>query len=93
MGNEIYEMRPKKIIERIQQLLKPLGFTFGYSNRGILHSIKKGSKSKPCPHFYKDKRGKIYMRFTCNDTILDKCIDYETNEWLAYYVYRELKNG
>lgn len=91
MGNEIYEDRPARIVARAQQMLKPLGFTFGYSNRGILFSIKKGNKSKPYPHFYKNKKGRIFMRFTCNGNTFNECIDYKTDEWLAYYIYKQLQ--
>lgn len=91
LSSEVYNERPKKIVERLTKILKPLGYTFGYNNRGFLFCIKKGNQSKPYPYFYKDRRGRIHMRLRLNrDDIWDKCIDKETNEWLAYYVYKEI---
>ena len=90
MRNEIYELRPQRIIARLQQLLGPLHYTFAFNKQGLLFSIKRGTNSKPCPYFYKDRRGKIFMKFKHNSEVVNKCIDYETDEWLAYYVYRSI---
>lgn len=91
MNNIIYNLRPIAIMERVAKLIKPLGYTLVLDNSGTLRSIKKGTQTKPCPYFYRDKRNRIRMKMKCkNNDIIDMCIDKETNEWLAYYIYKEI---
>lgn len=90
MGNDIYNDRPNRITQRLTQILKPLGYNLCFDNRGLLRSVKKGTISKPYPYFYKDKKGKIYMKIKSKNNTINKCIDKETDEWLAYYAYKEI---
>lgn len=91
MSSELYNTRPQKIMKRLENILKPLNYIIVYDNNNNGFSIKKGCKSVRCPYFYKDKKGKIYMKIKTKqgETII-KCIDYETDEWLAYYAYKEI---
>lgn len=91
MNRDLYDTRPNRIVQRLEQLLKPLGYVMAFNNNGNLVSIKKGSKSKPCPYFYKDRKNRIHMKLKChNNDVMDKCIDKESDEWLSYYAYREI---
>lgn len=91
MSNDLYNIRPQKIMKRLEYILKPLGYAIVYDKYNNGYSIKKGCKSVRCPYFYKDRKGKIYMKIrTKQDNVVIKCIDYETDEWLAYYAYKEI---
>ena len=90
MNNELYELRPIKIIQKLESLLRPLRYALCFDQQGMLYSIKKGDDSKPCPYFYKDRRNKIYMKLGHH---INRCIDKESDEWLAYYAYKIITKG
>lgn len=91
MRSELYNNRPHRIVSRLEWLLKPLGFMLAYDANNNLFSVKKGQKSMPCPYFFKDTKGRINMKIKTKegDNII-KCIDKDTDEWLAYYAYKEI---
>lgn len=91
MSNELYNNRPCKIMKRLSEFIKPFGYSIGYNNVKDSFVIKKGSKSVRCPYFFKDKRGRINMKLKLkNGDTWIKCIDKESDEWLAYYAYKEI---
>lgn len=91
MGNELYDNRPINIMRLLEQFVKPFGYVVGYNNVGDAFTIKRGAKSIRCPYFFKDRRGRINMKLKLrNGDTWIKCIDKESDKWLAYYAYKEI---
>lgn len=90
MGS-LYNDRPNKIISCLEEMLRPFNVQLLKNNYDEVFCYRAGQTTCKRLYFFKDKRGRIHMKLKCRNGVLwVRCIDKESDEWLAYYAYKEI---